>query len=265
MLISSSFPLNYQAGKWHLTKLVSSQLDQYKKILLITAGFHGDEPAGPISLRQMLPEIIDRAEKKGIGLIVYPLINPSGFERRSRYNVNNEKPNNDFLRYRLDDGRLIDDLGNSDKFSTWHWSSDLTLKLKLPVETKLLHHLLRSDPLARVVAVIDLHQDNITSSGPLTYHYVFGERQRYNNIIDNIESHVPLAKYRLISAGFNSELPAPKTDGRGFITRHDGSLADLLWRLGVAHAVTVETTTATPLTTAIEINRLWITRLIDIL
>jgi hypothetical protein len=50
----------------------------------------------------------------------------------------------------------------------------------------------------------------------------------------------------------------------GFIRRHDGTLSDLLFRLGVRHSIAAETTGATPMTDAIEVNRLWIEGLFEL-
>lgn len=72
-----------------------------KKTLIITSGFHGEEFNGPISLLAIIKEIATYAKKKKVNLIVYPCINPSGFDLRQRYNASGEKPNNDFLRYEI--------------------------------------------------------------------------------------------------------------------------------------------------------------------
>lgn len=75
-----------------------------KKTLIITSGFHGEEYNGPISLLQIIDKVIDYAKSKKVNLIIYPCINPSGFDLRQRYNASNEIPNNDFLRYEIKKG-----------------------------------------------------------------------------------------------------------------------------------------------------------------
>lgn len=55
-----------------------------------------------------------------------------------------------------------------------------------------------------------------------------------------------------------------KSDANGFIVRHDGSLTDLLWRIGVRHCITVETTGATSLDRACAVNLAWIFGISDI-
>src|SRR6185436_1963931 len=92
-----------------------------KKRVLITAGFHGEEPAGPLTLATHFGKIAAYAKKRRVGLTVFPCINPSGFELGTRYNASDEKPNNDFMRYRLDDGTTVGELyGRHPHFKSWH-------------------------------------------------------------------------------------------------------------------------------------------------
>ena len=53
--------------------------------LVITSGFHGEEPAGPLTLAESFPEIAAYARARDVGLRVYPCINPSGFEVGTPY------------------------------------------------------------------------------------------------------------------------------------------------------------------------------------
>ena len=70
-----------------------------KRSAIITAGFHGDEKAGPLTLLDHVAEIVAYAVERDVALHIYPCINPSGFEAHTRYNLSGERPNNDFLRY----------------------------------------------------------------------------------------------------------------------------------------------------------------------
>lgn len=235
-------------------------------LLLVTAGFHGYERAGPLSILAHLEAIARHARERGVGLIVYPLTNPSGFEAGTRYNVDGDRGelgNNDFLRYELPDGRLVGDIGRGRTFSRWRWSSDPNLDARLPAETVLLHALLRREPLERVSAVIDLHQDRITPvDRPLAYAYAFGDLSVYAPIVREVEREIAIARRLSISAGQASEMT---TDDAGFIVRHDGTLPDLLHRLGARHGITVETTGGTPLGLACRVNLIWIRGVIDLI
>ena len=55
-----------------------------------------------------------------------------------------------------------------------------------------------------------------------------------------------------------------KTDENGFIVRHDGSMADLFYRLN-KYAVVVETTTSTPMNKAMLVNLTWIMEIINLI
>lgn len=60
--------------------------------LLIVAGFHGEEIAGPLALIRWL-EVFDVNLYKKVNLSFIPLINPVGFNKNQRYNDQNEKNN----------------------------------------------------------------------------------------------------------------------------------------------------------------------------
>src|SRR3954447_14566261 len=63
------------------------------RTLTITAGFHGDEVAGPLALLEHLPGLAAHAGAGGVGLSIYPCLNPSGFTDGARYNRSGEAPN----------------------------------------------------------------------------------------------------------------------------------------------------------------------------
>ncbi len=233
---------------------------------MICAGSHGEEISGPLTILKYGNKIIDYAHKNGLKVIIYPLLNPSGFEFGSRYNIDKdegEAGNNDFLRYELEDGKIIDDLKNRNVFKKWYWSSDKKFKIKLPQETRLLHRLLKKDPLKQVVAAIDLHQDYITKTRiSAAYHYAYGKLEIYNNIIKKLQEILPILKNKNIGAGYDDD--ALKSDKNGSIVRYDGSWPDLMYRLGTKHCVTVETTGKTPINIACKVNLIWIFGIIDL-
>lgn len=275
-IVLTSYPLVYKNGSYEFLRIAHRDVSPSDKVLLIRAGIHGEEIAGPLSLLKYLPEIIARAHDAGLKLIVYPLGNPSGFDRGTRYNIDNDKGdagNGDFMRYELEDGAMVDDLAQTphEKVKRWLWSSDPSLNAHLPLETRLMQDLLKKDPLKQVVGVLDLHQDYITETDkPAAYHYSFGNLSAYKTIIKNVEAIVPILRNTPIGAGFGAPLNADgsisrevpessliMSDSDGFIVRHDGSLPDLFYHLGTPYCVTVETTGKTPIKEAIEVNRIW--------
>ncbi|QYK01651.1 M14 family metallopeptidase [Shewanella psychrotolerans] len=69
--------------------------------LLISAGFHGEEAAGPWGmlyfLNELEPELFNQ-----LNLSLLPLVNPTGFKRGHRFNKSGENPNRGFV---LENGR----------------------------------------------------------------------------------------------------------------------------------------------------------------
>ncbi len=257
--------LKHRTIGYDFFRIASRGIKQNDKIMLIRAGIHGDEVAGPLTIIQYFNRIFDYAHKRDVKLIIYPLGNPAGFDARQRYNTDYSDglgANNDFVRYELENGKLKGDIGRGGKFKRWYWSSDRRLNHGLPAETVMMHKLLKRDPLESIVASLDLHQDYISPCNrAAAYHYAFGDLPVYGRIVDAVNKTVPVMANKIISAGQSSGM---RTNKEGFIIRHDGTLGDLLYRLGVKYSVAPETTGKTPLDKACLVNWLWIKGLIDL-
>ena len=277
-------PLEYKKGTYRFLKIASKDIGPKDPVLLIRAGIHGDEIAGPITIKRHGNEIFDYAHKQGVKVILYPLDNPSGFSNGTRYNIDNDdgdEGNNDFLRYELEDGTLRGDLGGKKiQFRRFFWASDPALKVRLPLETELIHKLLKEDPLPQVKASLDLHQDFLTPNAPgAAYQYVLGNIEAYKPIVQEISKICPIYKNRSMNSGYNVQVdengavigdPLESgameiSDKDGSIVRYDASLTDLFYRLGSPYNVAVETMGATPLDIACKVNLLWIYGLIDLI
>ena len=188
--------LKYRTSGYDFFRIASRDIKQNDKILLIRAGIHGDEAAGPLTIIQYFNRIFDYAHKRGVKLIIYPLGNPAGYDARQRYNTDYSEgsgANNDFVLYELENGKLLDDIGRGAKFKRWYWSSDRRLNHELPTETVLMHELLKRDPLESIVASLDLHQDYISPiNRAAAYHYAFGDLSVYGRIVEAINKTVPV-------------------------------------------------------------------------
>lgn len=284
-LVLTSYPLGYRAGTWELLRVASADVRPDDRVVVVRATIHGDEIAGALTLLDHLDEIADHAHGRGVKLVVYPLGNPSGFERGLRYNADHHmgEGNNDFLRYTMPDGSVESDLGTGRPFARWTMADDPGLGVDLPAESRLMLELVRRDPLDQVVAALDLHQDYVTGLPPCAYHYAFGDLGRYAGITDRIAEVVPLLAGFDMAGGFGEEIDengtvlprseapgtgsdpfAARSDERGFIVRHDGSFSDFFLRVGARHSIAPETSGATPMTDAMLVNRLWITGILDL-
>ena len=286
--------LVYKKGEYDFLKVSSKDIAPNDPVLLIRAGIHGDEISGPITIERHGNEIFDYAHKRGVKVILYPLDNPSGFVKERRYNIDNDAGwdphrkgknkrtgNNAFLHYELEDGSIKDDIRDGNiKFRRFMWSSDPSLGIHLPIETQLMHKLLKEDPLSQVKASLDLHQDFITPNAPpAAYQYVLGNIEAYKPITQEVSKICQLYKNQLMESGYEVETnengvvignPIKSgameiSDEDGSIVRYDGSLTDLFYRLGTPYNVAVETTGATPLNTACQVNLIWIQGLIDLI
>lgn len=261
------YKLHYKNGDFIFLRIASKKISKDDKVILIRAGIHGEETAGPATMLKHINEIIDYAHKKNIKIIIYPLGNPSGFETGNRYNIDGDKGeagNSDFMRYELANDQMVDDLEDRTDFKKWYWSSDKKFAVHLPKETVLMHRLLKQDLKYKIAAVLDLHQDYNPKGMPaFAYAYAYGDLTIYKNIVKKIKRLVPLYSNKVIDAGFIAG--SARSDKNGFVVRHDGSLTDLLYRLGVKINITVETSTTTPMPMADKVNLTWIYGMIDLI
>lgn len=257
------YKIKYRSGEYDFLRIASKEIEPKDKIIMIRAGIHGDETAGPLTIASFCNGIIYHIHQAGLKCIIYPLGNPSGFEAGKRYNIDDEESdgNDDFIRYEMEDGSIWGAIEEGAKFKKWHWSSEPKLKIKLPKETKLIHRLLKRDPLSQIPAVIDLHQDYISDFPVGAYHYAFGDLSRYESIVEKIKEIAPILCNTHVGAG---ERYPVKSDSQGFIIRHDGTLSDLMFRLGVEHSVVVETIGVAPTYIACKVNLIWIFGIVDL-
>ncbi len=219
-----------------------------RRPLVVTAGFHGEEPAGPLTLLEHAPEIVAYAAERDVALWVYPCINPSGFEVGSRYNTSGEKPNNDFLRYEVGPGAWKGELlpGEAfDRCALYHGG---------PKETRAIRDELdRNAPLP--YAALDIHQDRYLPE-PHVYAYVMGDRAPYRPLMAASEAHASIAR------DYKAD-EAHTTGPFGMVIANDGSVTDYYWRRGVRYVATLETTTSNPPEACDAINLIWIKGFID--
>jgi hypothetical protein len=222
--------------------------------VLVTAGFHGDEKAGPLTLLAHGAELFAYARERGVGLRLYPCVNPSGFEAHSRYNLAGERPNNDFLRYEIAPGVWRGELHAGETPLAWRPHTGG------PKETVALARELAR--LAAPAAALDLHQDNFIH-GHVFYSYVFGDRAPYRPLQARSGALLPVLRSSLVDSGYEPGSDV-RADAEGFIECCDGSITDHFHRAGVPFTAAIETTTDTPASLADEINLIWVRGFIDL-
>ena len=216
--------------------------------LVITSGFHGEEPAGPLTLAENFGEIAAYARARDVGLRVYPCINPSGFEVGTRYNRSGERPNNDFLRYEVAPGTWKGELARGESFLRW------VLYDGGPKETRAVRGDI--DRFSPPEAALDIHQDNYLSIAA-TYAYTFGDSAAYRPLMEAAAKHVAVIRNQRVDEHH-------VTDSDGLIASHDGSVTDYFTRKGVPYTAALETTTRTPLDSCHAVNLIWIRGFIEL-
>lgn len=226
--------------------------------LVITAGFHGDERAGPSTLLAHAPAIVDYARQRDVGLRIYPCINPSGFEANTRYNASGERPNNDLLRYEVAPGVWKGELSPGEPFLRFVPTDGA--QHGLPQETAALARELGALPTP--AAQLDLHQDNFIH-GARFYAYVFGDLDAYRPLLARSGALVPVLRSCLVDSGHEPGTDV-HADDEGFVLCNDGSITDYYFRRGCPYTAAIETSTETPADLADEINLIWIRGFIDL-
>jgi Succinylglutamate desuccinylase / Aspartoacylase family len=231
-----------------------TDIDARARTVIITAGFHGDEKAGPLTLVAHAADLFGYARARGVGLRVYPCVNPSGFEAHTRYNLSGERPNNDFLRYEVAPGVWRGELNADETALGWKAHEGG------PQETTALARELARWPTP--TAALDLHQDNFIH-GDVFYSYVFGDRAPYRPLQARSGALLPVLRSCLVDSGYEPGSDV-RADAEGFIECHDGSITDHFHRAGAPYTAAIETTTDTSRALADEVNLIWVRGFIEL-
>ncbi len=231
---------------------------RYKKTLLITTGFHGEEFNGPISLLGIFDEAAAFAKTMRVRMVVYICVNPSGFDLHKRYNASNEFFNNDFMRYVIKGGKFV---GTLKKFDEPFVST--TLVSSPAKEVRLLQKDTRQYIFPVPAAVLDIHQDHLKAGN--LYAYILDRRPTYLKIMNKLKKITEIARNVPAMNFENGRKVHYRIDNDGFIFLHDGTLTDMFYRLGSKFVVCAETNTTLPVKQVCQINLIWIKELIKLI
>lgn len=248
--------VNEGATSYSLLAFYGPRLSIRKPDLIITAGFHGEEQAGPLTLLKRGEEIVEYAKSYGIAIALFPCINPSGFENKTRYNTSGERPNNAFMEYEVSPGNWRGELPDRATFRRTRslWPDNMAK------ETKALFDKIKDET---PTALLDLHQDNEVP-GARTYAYVFGDKAPYTPLMDASKQFAEPLVSSVIDRGDKGDISVV-TDASGLSEFYDGSITDYFWRHGTDYIATVETSCSTPLKAAMAVNVVWIKGFIDLI
>lgn len=231
---------------------------QYKKTLLITSGFHGEEANGPISLLNIMDEVAKFAKKMCVCLIVYPCINPSAFDLYKRYNGSNEMMNNYFMEYEVEKNRFAGILQPNEKFIRYIIVDSPAKEVRILKRDVLKHRVPE--------AMLDIHQQEGQLDTGDVFAYIFNDqRPIYKKIMKKIAKIAKIARNDPAFTFDKGKKINYKIDNDGFVVLHDGSITDMFHRLGSKFTVAAETDTTLPLEKVSKINFIWITELIKLI
>ena len=98
---TEKFPVS---GKPALLAFTRRSNSPESKSIYISAGIHGDEPAGPLAVKQLLQDNLWPAH---VSVSILPCLNPTGFPRNSRENIDGIDLNREFLNPRAEEIRAL--------------------------------------------------------------------------------------------------------------------------------------------------------------
>ena len=201
------------------------------RTLLITAGFHGNETAGPLTLLEHFPEIVRLradARRRPAGL---SLPQPLGLRGLHPLQPQPGGAQQRFAALRADPRGLG---GRADRRPALPRPG---CTREGPKETRALAAELETLPTPDAPWT---STRTLTCPDPLSYAYSFGDNALPADAGRRPSELLPVARsYQVDDDVF--------TDDDGLIKLHDGSVTDYFHRRGVPYTVALETTTATPL------------------
>jgi hypothetical protein len=170
-----------------------------KKNILVIAGFHGNEIAGPFGLLKFLQEADDSLfEENNISFI--PLVNPTGFRKIVRTNRWNQVPNRGYV------------------------FSELNCDVKPAKEDKILLNNIKYIIETGRDGILSLHED-IDAECFYCYAYDSDNKKIIHNIIKTAKEHFEIMPDGRKALGF--------VDGGVVWDLLDGSFDHFVWLLGI--------------------------------
>jgi hypothetical protein len=229
--------------------------------LVIVAGQHGDEQAGPIMLGQYLDKLLTFARSRDVRLIIYPCVSPDAYESGTRYTGG--RRTNAFLEYVLPDGSVVGELTPGQAYVE---AREVKSNKQSP-ETALFVQDLKRLLLPGGFGLLDLHQDGMLSRGRC-FAYVFGKRQPYEHVMRTVGSWYeqrktkPLSLERLRNESWTKV--QLRTDVNGLAEFDDGSAPAWAWTRGAGLACCLEATTDPPVREAVDESFHWAMSMIEL-
>ena len=189
-------------------------LPQRKGGLMIMSGFHGEEPAGPLCLMHYLHHVVGRALDLKVPLIIYPVVNPYGFDHVRRSTVDGNFTNAGFVHEEDPTGPEV--------------------------------ALIREDMSRFSPAIfLDLHEDDHEER---SYVYAFGDQTVADALVQSAARFLPVAEGPLLHTA------AQVARGGQIRDHHDGSAEDYMSHRGTLASFATETPTRADMAVRMAVN-----------
>ncbi len=192
--------------------------------LIIMAGCHGEEPAPSLAIFKNYKLISEVVKKERVNLIIYPLVNPYGFDRNRRLNRNGLNCN-----------------------SNWIHKEDKRIANEVKIISK---DIKKFKPLI----FANIHEDDETKKE--FYIFSFGDRKYENPLIKVGGTYFPILK--------DGEYGDIKVKGGVVYNHCDGSAEDFMFHRGCEFSCCTETPSFQSLSKRINCNTDLILKLIEL-
>jgi len=183
-------------------------------LLVIMAGCHGEEPAPPLAIFKNYKLIAEAGERCRVNLVIYPLVNPWGFDRNERLNRQGFNCN-----------------------SNWVHEEAKRPAREVEVISKDMRNL-------RPLVFVSLHEDDETERE--FYIFSFGNRKYEKPLIEVGKKYFPILK--------DGEHVNLVVKNGSVYDHHDGSAEDFMSHRGCEFSCCTETPSSQSLSRRIECN-----------
>jgi hypothetical protein len=210
-----------------------SNMDRNLPTLMVVSCQHGEEDSGPRVLTKHFADFCNLAGSYGIRLVVYPCVNPEGYDRGERRNLAGEESANSFVEYIAPGGKVLEEIRIGRTPTNYRVASSQA------AETKALWCSLELG--AAPTIVLDVHQDSMLKAGESFAYTLCAPSGSCCDIARklNTTGGTYLPNLEMPDQGWTEQ--KLKTDEYGLIPDlHDGSLTDYLYQRGAELAVCLE-------------------------
>ena len=186
----------------------SNNLANNFPLIVIMAGCHGEEPASVLAIFKYYKSIAEFAKKQGVNLVIYPLVNPWGFDRNERFNSKGISCNSNWIH--AVEGEI---------FAT---ESSIIRNDLIKLKPKIF---------------ISLHEDAKIEKE--FYIYTFGDKKYEEPLLKVGKQYFPILKEKMCYGTLIK-------NGIGY-NHHDGTAEDLMFHQGCVFSCCTETSTHQPI------------------